>query len=446
MSSEGSSDVRAAWGRGLGALIAVVSLVVTVVALVPVAADAAAPPQGAWDLDGTGSITYASNGPEPVVHELLPAGRTPECSNGLDDEVGERISGGAIVPATDGLVDFGSDPDCSSALDGSELARDQYGGMAVDPQPVEHLHLEGSVSGSTWSVSDLDLPKRWISWATTDVVTAHWIVQEEWVVTSASGTVDSAGNATLDVSGELSFLTYRSHCSGFLCFGVPNNGSCLGATFSTSLTTGSSGTLAGQPLQADGSLTLVADDATVAPFSTTSQPCDELAAFYGLGTASTDLVWELGGPPLLANAGLDQQALPGAVVQLDGSASLPQPGANITSYSWAQIAGAAVALSDASSATPTFTAPAAPDTLTFELTVTDDGPVPNTTTDTVDVQVLDESILVDAGADHQVSAGLQGTLSGMVTPRTTTTLDSVAWVQTSGTSVVLSVANRLTGR
>ena len=75
-------------------------------------------------------------------------------------------------------------------------------------------------------------------------------------------------------------------------------------------------------------------------------------------------------------------------VTLDGTSSATGGpwGANIT-YSWRQTAGTPqVALDDANSGTPTFTAPDSPGTLTFELTVTGAGGI--THTDTVNVEVV----------------------------------------------------------
>jgi hypothetical protein len=76
-------------------------------------------------------------------------------------------------------------------------------------------------------------------------------------------------------------------------------------------------------------------------------------------------------PPPTANAGSDQTVSEGQVVQLDGSSSSDSDGYTLT-YAWNQTAGTPVTLSDASSATPSFTAPnvdSAGDTLNFELTV-----------------------------------------------------------------------------
>jgi hypothetical protein len=73
----------------------------------------------------------------------------------------------------------------------------------------------------------------------------------------------------------------------------------------------------------------------------------------------------------LANAGPDQTGVtPGATVTLDGSGS--STGVGTLDYLWTQTAGAAVVLSSTTVAGPTFTAPAGPDTLTFQLQVTDD--------------------------------------------------------------------------
>ena len=92
--------------------------------------------------------------------------------------------------------------------------------------------------------------------------------------------------------------------------------------------------------------------------------------------------------PPSADAGTDQNADPGAPVNLDGSASVANAPARIVSYGWTQTGGPGVGLTGASSATPSFTAPNAPSLttmLTFQLTVTDDGGL--TGTDTVDVRL-----------------------------------------------------------
>jgi len=89
-----------------------------------------------------------------------------------------------------------------------------------------------------------------------------------------------------------------------------------------------------------------------------------------------------------ANAGSDQTAKSENTVTLNGSGS-SDPDYGIPLFSWTQTEGDTVSLSDATSATPSFTAPAVDDdtkkTLTFQLKVTDDGAL--TSTDTVQVTV-----------------------------------------------------------
>lgn len=72
----------------------------------------------------------------------------------------------------------------------------------------------------------------------------------------------------------------------------------------------------------------------------------------------------------VANAGADLNVSAGAAVSLAGSAT--DADGTIANYAWTQTSGPAVTLNDANSATATFTAPAGPATLAFDLTVTDD--------------------------------------------------------------------------
>ncbi|MBZ0135860.1 MAG: hypothetical protein K8I27_05765 [Planctomycetes bacterium] len=89
--------------------------------------------------------------------------------------------------------------------------------------------------------------------------------------------------------------------------------------------------------------------------------------------------------PPNANAGVVQGVVLGASVQLDGSASSDPDNDPIT-YSWTQTGGAnMVTLTNPTSATPTFIAPATPDTLTFMLTVTDTSAASDTATTVIHV-------------------------------------------------------------
>lgn len=80
-----------------------------------------------------------------------------------------------------------------------------------------------------------------------------------------------------------------------------------------------------------------------------------------------------GNRPPVAIAGVNEVIAPGVVAHLDGSASNDPDGAALT-YQWRQVTGEAVALSDATTVSPTFTAPAAGSqdkVLVFELIVND---------------------------------------------------------------------------
>jgi MYXO-CTERM domain-containing protein len=88
--------------------------------------------------------------------------------------------------------------------------------------------------------------------------------------------------------------------------------------------------------------------------------------------------------PPIANAGPDQGALLGAVVMLDGSGSSDPDNDPIT-FSWTQLSGPAVGLSNPASATPSFTAPSADSKLVFRLTVTDTSGLSRTDNVTVHV-------------------------------------------------------------
>lgn len=88
-----------------------------------------------------------------------------------------------------------------------------------------------------------------------------------------------------------------------------------------------------------------------------------------------------------AHAGNDQATLIGTTVNLNGSASTNNSYGTTTlsSYTWTQTAGSPVTLTNANSATPSFTAPVANETLTFQLAIKND--VGLTATDAVNIAV-----------------------------------------------------------
>src|SRR5262249_28120804 len=94
--------------------------------------------------------------------------------------------------------------------------------------------------------------------------------------------------------------------------------------------------------------------------------------------------------PPIANAGADQTVNEGSAVTLHGTASQDPDGDPIVSYTWSQVSGPAVQMSDVTSAIPDFTAPVTGPggtTLVFRLVV-DDGQL-SSAPDQITVTVLD---------------------------------------------------------
>jgi hypothetical protein len=148
----------------------------------------------------------------------------------------------------------------------------------------------------------------------------------------------------------------------------------------------------------------------------------------------------------LANAGPNQAVDELSLVTLDGTGSSDPAGKSLT-YSWSQILGTAVTLSDANTATPSFTAPRFDSggtngsiTLTFQLTVSNDK---TNSTSTVDVLVknINHPPVADAELSRSVPAG------GFVVLVGTNSFDidgdplTYSWIQTSGPTVTLNNAN-----
>ena len=105
-----------------------------------------------------------------------------------------------------------------------------------------------------------------------------------------------------------------------------------------------------------------------------------------------------------ADAGVDQLVVTGDVVTLSGIAS-SDADVDALTYTWTQLDGPSVTLSDSSSAQPTFTAPDSvnPETLTFEVSISDGKTF---TTDTVEVSVRPAnlvSLYAFEGSDQTVS-------------------------------------------
>jgi hypothetical protein len=121
--------------------------------------------------------------------------------------------------------------------------------------------------------------------------------------------------------------------------------------------------------------------------------------------------------PPIADAGPDQRVDEGGNVTLGGSNSFDTEGETL-SYQWEQIAGPSVTLSNPQAANPTFAAPgvvgSGGESLTFQLTVTDEEAeqVTDTTIVNVTLPLANRPPKADAGVDQEVEEGEPVTLNG----------------------------------
>ncbi len=149
--------------------------------------------------------------------------------------------------------------------------------------------------------------------------------------------------------------------------------------------------------------------------------------------------------PPVADAGLSGTVRGGERVDLDGSGSA-DPDGQIAAYSWEQTEGPSVALTDADTETPFFTAPEPAEgslTLRFRLTVTDDEGSEDDDTVTVTVSpAANVAPVASADADGTVvEEGETVTLDATGSSDPDGTVDAYRWRQVDGgPEVVLSDA------
>jgi hypothetical protein len=144
--------------------------------------------------------------------------------------------------------------------------------------------------------------------------------------------------------------------------------------------------------------------------------------------------------PPTADAGPSQTVVSGQHVVLDGSASYDLDD-SVAGYSWKQIAGPQIILSEPASIQPTFTAPEGGqqgEALVFQLTVTDQGGLRARDTCIVNVSSANQPPQADAGPDQTLSPGALVRLNGSASADADDGIVSFRWTQRTGSPVTLS--------
>ena len=150
--------------------------------------------------------------------------------------------------------------------------------------------------------------------------------------------------------------------------------------------------------------------------------------------------FEFDNQPPTADAGPDQTVDEGVIVTLSGLNSI-DPDDGIASYFWEQTDGPAADLSNASSAESSFLAPdvgTEGQSLTFRLTVTDNGGLQSLDFCVINITWTNEPPMADAGPDQMVDEEDVVTLDGSSSADSDDGIASYMWEQTAGPSVTLS--------
>ena len=141
----------------------------------------------------------------------------------------------------------------------------------------------------------------------------------------------------------------------------------------------------------------------------------------------------------MAEAGPDQSVAAGAVVTLTAAAT-SDPDGTIAAFAWVQIAGDTVSLTGDNTSMPTFTAPSTftAQTLTFELTATDNDGATDTDTVNVLVAALVTTVAANAGNDQNIESGGSTQIGGADTVTNGQGATVISWTRVSGTGGSLS--------
>jgi len=141
-----------------------------------------------------------------------------------------------------------------------------------------------------------------------------------------------------------------------------------------------------------------------------------------------------------ANAGSDQTVFDQTLATLSGSGT--DSDGTVSSYTWAQTSGISVSLTNANTATASFTTPSivVDTTLVFTLTVTDDGGL--TATDTININVIRNiEPTANAGNSQFVTSGDTVSLDASGSSDANNNIESYNWIQTNNTGIFILLSD-----
>ena len=271
--------------------------------------------------------------------------------------------------------------------------------------------LEITVTGET---ADTTLPTITLNGTNPDTVPVGFA----YVEPGATCTDDTDGSLPVTISGTVDTSNPGTHTVTYTCTDSSGNESTISRTVTVvaaetpidttypvitlngpstlTITAGTTYTEQGATCtdDTDGSLqvtTIGTVDASALGIHTLAYTCTNSSGNESTATRQVRVVaaWspEDNNPPRV-NAGPDQTVGEGDTVALSGSATDPDAGDAIESYSWSAPPGSGITLADGSSASTTFTAPAVEAETTFTLTLTA-GDGTDSGSDDVDVTVRD---------------------------------------------------------